>query len=247
MKKVYHSRLEQHQAYDLGDPVRLAAPLLLTGFVIFVVMTLFHPGGPANDHRVIFKEYAASTNWSVIHLGQFVGVGLLVAGLLVLYRALDLRAGAAAWTARLGAVCAATALGLYAVLQAVDGVALKQAVDTWVSAPAAEAEARFASAEVIRWVEWGARSYETLMLGSALILLGIAVALSGKLPKALGYLMALSGVTYLVQAWVLGNAGFTETNTWAILAGYVLVLAWMLWLVVIAWRAKQLTEKTAAL
>ncbi len=45
------------------------------------------------------------------------------------------------------------ALGLSGVLQAVDGVALKQAVDAWVSAPDAEEAARFASAETVRWLE----------------------------------------------------------------------------------------------
>jgi hypothetical protein len=56
--------------------------------------------------------------------------------------------------ARLGAVSAAVALALYGVLQAVDGVALKQVVDAWVRAPEAEKAARFASAETIRWLEW---------------------------------------------------------------------------------------------
>lgn len=209
----------------------------MAGFVLFVTMTLLHPGGPANNHRLIFAEYAASGSWNAVHLGQFAGMALLVAGLLVLYFALDIRDGIAAWVARLGAVSAAVALGLYGVLQAVDGVALKQAVDAWVSSPEAEAEARFAGAEAIRWIEWGARSYQTFTLGLALVLLGSAVALTARLPKALGYLMGLSGLTYLVQGWVLGSEGFSETNTFAILAGYVLILAWVVWLVVIAWRS----------
>jgi hypothetical protein len=82
-------------------------------------------------------------------------MAVIIAGLLALYFALDVRAGGAAWAARLGAVSAAVALGLYGVLQAVDGVALKQAVDAWVSAPEAEKPARFAGAETIRWLEWG--------------------------------------------------------------------------------------------
>jgi hypothetical protein len=91
---------------------------------------------------------------------------LISAGLLALYFALDVRAGGAAWVARLGAVSAAVALGLYGVLQAVDGVALKQAVNAWASAPEAEKAARFASAETIRWLEWGTRSYQSFMLVS---------------------------------------------------------------------------------
>lgn len=162
---------------------------------------------------------------------------LYVSGLPVLSRALDIRTGGAGWAARLGAISAALALGLYAVLQAIDGVALKQAVDAWVSAPAAEAEARFATAEAIRWAEWGSRSYQALILGFALMLVGLAVASTARLPKALGYLMVLSGLTYLVQGWVLGFEGFSETNTLAILAGYVLIPVWIGWLAIIAWRS----------
>jgi hypothetical protein len=131
------------------------------------------------------------------------------------------------------------ALGLYGVLQAVDGVALKQAVDAWVSAPEAEKPARFAGAETIRWLEWGARSYQSFMFGLTLILLGSAVALTAKLPRALGYLMGLSGLAYIVQGWVLGTEGFPESNTFAILGGYVLILAWIIWLIVVAWRTKE--------
>jgi hypothetical protein len=46
-------------------------------------------------------------------------------------------------------------LTLTAVAYAVDGVVLKRAVDAWVSAPASEAAARFASAETVRWLEEG--------------------------------------------------------------------------------------------
>lgn len=219
--------------------LRLSAVLLVVGFILYVIMGLLHPDGPANDHRVVFVEYANSANWTAVHLGQFAGMAVVIAGLLVLHLALDVRAGGAASVARLGAVCAAVALGLYGVLQAVDGVALKQAVDAWVSASEAEKPARFASAETVRWLEWGTRSYQSFMLGLTLILLGSAVVMTARLPRALGYLMGLSGLAYLVQGWVLGSEGFPATNTFAILAGYVLILAWIIWLVVVAWRAKE--------
>jgi hypothetical protein len=67
------------------------------------------------------------------------------------------------------------ALALTGVVYAVDGVALKQAVDAWASAPAAEKATRFANAEAIRWLEWGVRSYQDLMLGLALVLYAIVI------------------------------------------------------------------------
>jgi hypothetical protein len=57
----------------------------------------------------------------------------------------------------------------------VDGVALKQAVNAWASAPAAEKAARFAVAEGMRWLEWGTRSYESFTLGLAVMLCAIAM------------------------------------------------------------------------
>jgi hypothetical protein len=219
--------------------LRLSAVLLVVGFIFYVVVGLFHAGGPANNHPVVFAIYASSASWTAVHLGQFFGMAVIIAGLLVLHFALDLHAGGAAWAARLGAVSAAVALGLYGVLQAVDGVALKQAVDAWVRAPETEKAARFANAETIRWLEWGARSYQSFMLGLTLILLGTAVALSARLPRAIGYLMGLSGLGYIVQGWVIGSEGFSGTDTFAILGAYVLILAWTIWLVVAAWRTKE--------
>jgi len=219
--------------------LRLSAVLLVVGFIFYVVVGLLHAGGPANNHPVVFGIYASSASWTAVHLGQFVGMAVIIAGLLVLYFALDIRAGGAAWVARLGAVSAAVALGLYAVLQAVDGVALKQVVDAWVRAPEAEKAARFASAETIRWLEWGTRSYQSFMFGLTLILLGSAVAMTARLPRAIGYLMGLSGLGYIVQGWVLGSEGFSGTDTFAILGGYVLILAWIIWLLVVAWRTKE--------
>ncbi|MBT2523776.1 hypothetical protein [Arthrobacter sp. ISL-28] len=63
------------------------------------------------------------------------------------------------------------------------------------------------------------------MFGLTLILLASVVALTARLPRIFGYLMALSGLGYIVQGWVLGSEGFSTTNTFTILAGYVLILA----------------------
>jgi hydrogenase/urease accessory protein HupE len=77
------------------------------------------------------------------------------------------------------------------------------------------------------------------MFGLSLILLGSAVVLTARLPRTVGYLMVLSGLAYIVQGWVLGSEGFSGTDTFVILAGYVLILAWIIWLVVVAWRTKE--------
>ncbi|GAA2760110.1 DUF4386 family protein [Actinopolymorpha rutila] len=229
------------------NALRTPAALLLGGFITYVVVTFLHTGGPANDHKVIFDDYAGSRDWAAVHLGQFIGMATIVAGLVALHVALDIRAGTAAWLARFGAIAAGIALGLYGVLQAVDGVALKQAVDAWVGAPAADKAARFATAETVRWLEWGSRSYQCFTLGLALILLGTAVTLSKRLPKTIGLLMGLSGASYLAQGWVLGSHGFDDDNSVAILVSYALMLTWTTWLAVVAWRRRRIQTDSATL
>jgi len=215
---------------------RLSAWLLLAGQLLYIVVTQFHAGGDANNHPAIFAAYAGSGIWTAVHLGQFAGMAILLAGLLTLFFALDVQDGLARWVGCLGVASAVAALALYGVLQAVDGVALKQAVNAWASAPEAEKAARFASAEAIRWLEWGVRSYQDFALGLALLLFAAAVAREAWVPRPIAYLMALSGLAYAVQGWVAGSEGFSPTQSVAIVLAWVLSLVWMIWLVVVAWR-----------
>lgn len=90
MRKLNQTGFKNQQARYHGRPLGLASSLLIVGFLTFVTMTLLHPGGPANNHRLIFAEYAESLNWNIVHLGQFTGMGLFVAGLVVLYFALNI-------------------------------------------------------------------------------------------------------------------------------------------------------------
>ncbi|MCG2623779.1 hypothetical protein LVY72_17940 [Arthrobacter sp. I2-34] len=211
--------------------IRPAAGLVLAGVVLSVAAGLLHPDQqPANDHPAVFAEYAASTDWTAVHLGQFVGMAVFIAGLAALYPALGLRPGGLRWLGRFGLVAAGAALALYGVLQAVDGVALKQAVDAWAAAPAAQKPLRFTAAETVRWLEWGVRSYQSFLLGLALVLLGAAAAGGRRIPPGVGLLMGLSGVAWQAQGWIIGAQGFAPANQLPTLAGLVLTIGWSLWL-----------------
>ena len=215
------------------------------GQLLYIVVTLLHTGGDANNHPAIFAAYAGSGIWTAVHLGQFASMAILLAGLLALFFTLDVQAGTARWAGRFGATSATATLALYGVLQAVDGVALKQAVNTWASAPEAEKAARFASAEAIRWLEWGVRSYQNFSLGITLLLFAVAVVLTAWVPRPIAYLMGLSGLTHLVQGWVAGSEGFSPTQSVAIVVAWVLNLVWMIWLVIVARRMQD--SETSAL
>lgn len=221
---------------SFNSSLRLSAALLLVGQLLYIAITQFHTGGDANHHPSIFAAYAASGAWTAVHLGQFVAMAILLAGLLALSFGLDLQSSAVRWMGRFGAAAAVAALALYGALQAVDGVANKQADLAWVDAPEAERAARFASAEAIRWIEWGLRSYHDFALGFALLLFSAALYRSNWAPRPIPFLMALSGLAYLAQGWIVGIEGFSQTESITIVIAWIISLAWMIWLAVVARR-----------
>ncbi|MFL6046213.1 MAG: hypothetical protein ACJ72M_13970 [Propionibacteriaceae bacterium] len=224
------------------DSVRLAAVLLLAGVVVTAIAGFLHPeGADANDHQSIFAIYAASQSWTVVHLGQFIGMVIISYGLVALFFALDVRSGVGVWLNRFALLSAGAALALYGVLQAVDGVGLKQAVNAWASADNADKAARFAAAETVRWLEWAVRSYQSFVFGLALILFGAVIAVTGRVSRPIGYLMALCGLCYLAQGWIIGSSGFSSTNQIPTLLGIGLILAWTVWLLIAALRMKTAT------
>ncbi len=216
----------------------LSAGLLLGGQLLYILITQFHAGGDANDHREIFIHYAGSGDWKGVHVGQFLAMTMMVAGLVVfgsaLKPALKGRATVAmSAVAKSASMLAGVALALYAALQAVDGVGNQQVDSAWEHATRADKTARFASAEAMRWLEWGMRSYHDYALGLALIGFAFAAAAVGRLvvPKGVAWLMGAAGVAYLAQGWVVGVQGFSVADSNLIVAAWVLSLAGMGWLV----------------
>jgi hypothetical protein len=215
--------------------LRLSAALLLAGQLLYVVITLLHTGGEANNHPAIFAAYAGSAIWTAVHAAQFACMVIMLGGLLGLFSALGDHGGPISLVRRLGAASTTATLALCGVVLAVDGVALKQAVNAWATAPEAEKAARFASAETMRWLEWGTRSYENFTLGLAVLLAAVFVR-RARLPRPIAYVMGLAALTYAAQGWSAGVQGFSRTHTFAIVAAEGLNAVWMTWLLVFAWR-----------
>jgi hypothetical protein len=103
-------------------------------------------------HAAIFGAYAASATWAAVHAAQFACMAILLGGLFALFFALDAQTETARWAARFGAAATVVTLALCGGVLAVDGVALKQAVNAWADAPETEKTARFAVAEGTRWL-----------------------------------------------------------------------------------------------
>lgn len=220
--------------------LRLSSMLVLVGGVLVTVIVEFlHPSGGGTTYESVLATWAVSWDWTAIHLGQFIGMAGIGAGLLVLFFALGLSQGAPRWVGFFGALAAGVSIALAAVTFAVDGVANKMAANAWASAPVAEQATRFASAQALRWLEIGTSSYLDFLLGLALVLFALVIVQTERVPRPIGYLMGLSGLAFFVQGWVIGTTGFSSATFLPTTAGYTLLGASMIWLLIVAWLGKE--------
>ncbi len=214
--------------------IRLAALLVLAGEIVYQVAQHFHFEGGRTPIEV-FSGYATSAPWTLVHEAQFLASVIVLFGLLALFVTLGSSAGLLGMTNRFAAAAAVAAFALNAVLYAVDGVALKQAVDAWVSASAAEQPAFFAVVQGVRGMEWGLRGYVDYTTGLTLILFAVVIAATGRVPRPVGYLMGLAGVAYAVQGYGYGRGYTAISGNQFVLnsSNYeFLMVVWAIWLLV---------------
>jgi hypothetical protein len=214
------------------------------GFVVNAIQRMiWHPSGAEDDHEAIFREYAASDAWEATHLAEFVLVLVALAGLLVLCRALRPETP---YLALLAASALIASGATWAALQAVDGVALKQAVDAWVGTSGSEEATRFGNAETVRWLEWGLQSYFRVLLGLAFLLLGSAAVVSRLVPSWLGLLLAVGGLLSLAIGFSVAYAGLESGFQDAVgLALQLVVLVFTVGLLVVGRRTRDPATRAA--
>src|SRR5215210_3274064 len=192
---------------------RIGAIALPLGVILFVVVTaIFHPHREAPmDNPAVFMEYAQSDSWVAIHLAQWFAALLLIGGLVALYYSITAKPEANAAVARFGFAAALLTGASLTMLQAVDGVALKWAVDAWASAPADQEVAAFSAAAALRWTEYSLQSFSFILLGLTFILYGVAIALGTVYPRWLGWVAVGSGVAWIVHGVMVPYFGLFDS------------------------------------
>jgi hypothetical protein len=212
--------------------------MAFAGFLLQLVASSQHPGTtPPNESAAVFREYAASGAWTMVHLGQFAG-GLLVAlALLFIARALP-RTGVAGALAFVGGVAAAIWAGIFAVQMAVDGFALKATIDAWVAAPPADRSAAFLVAESVRSIEKGLSSLFHLMNGTAILMLGLAVAIGRTFPAWLGWFGTAAGVGYILGGIATAHTGFSSEASQILSAALLPGIVFLFGMAIAMWRLR---------
>ena len=123
---------------------------------------------------------------------------------------------------------------MFTVLQAVDGIALKRAVDAWTSAPAAQETATFAAAEAVRWIEIAMNSLSFLLTELTLFLYGLTIALGTVYPRWVGLIAMVSGAAFMYDGAVVACEGYVPSIVK--LVGILLLAVWVFIMAVLLWR-----------
>ena len=230
--------------------LRLGTVAFLAGIVIFMVSTVLHPSreDPTN-HPLVFTEYAEDDLWVASHIGQFAGgMFIFAGGIVALFRLLSRSesntASALAWLGLVVSIATASAL---TILQAVDGVALKIAVDTWYAIPSSPSSSNadseegqqaiaFRVAEGIRWTEIGVNSYFRILQGAVGVIFGVAIAVSAVLSRWIGAVGIFAGIATIVLGVSVAYVGFGTVGSIEDIVSTWTYIAWVVILGIFMWR-----------
>jgi hypothetical protein len=187
-----------------------------------------------NDAPAAFAEYAASTSWVATHLGQFAGIALLAVALVAL--AASVEAGAPSAWARVGVVGVAASVAAAAVLQAVDGVALKLMVDRWARASGEDRMRAFEGAFAVRQIEIGAASLLSILFGTTIAVFGVALLQSRRFPAWLGWVGLAGALGVIASGVAQAYAGFSALAMMLSMPASCLLLFWAILAGRLLWR-----------
>ena len=245
----------QQNTPDLERPMlRMGSVAFLAGLVIAVVSTIvFHPTGEdLMDNPVIFAVYAEDDLRIASHIGQFAGILLIfAAGFVALHRLLARsESGSAEALAWLGLVAAIITASTFTILQAVDGIALKVAVDTWYAAPpsadAGEEKAiALRVAEGIRWTEWGIQAYYRMLQGTVAVIFGVAIAKSALLSRWIGAVGVFAGAVTIAAGVVVAYVGFSSVRDPVADLSTLILYPWIIILGIFMWRKTRVKKMVA--
>ena len=214
--------------------LRTGAVLAIVGAIAFMVGQSIGPSVDPDDTAAFLQDTAESTTSVAGYLLVFVGNALMVGALVALYRSITDGPGAA--LARLGFATALVALAVNAVWLGIQGMATKELAEAWVNAPAEEKAAAFRVAEAVQHMVIGVASLGSVLYGTAILLYGLAVALSNIYPRWLGWVAVVVGVGTAVAGLLLFLIGISLGTLIPYALFSILSLLWVLVMGVLMWR-----------
>jgi hypothetical protein len=180
----------------------------LAGAIIMILSTMIHPSGedPFN-HPLVLAEFVT------------------------IYRLLtNAESSITSLLGLIGFAFAIVTASTFAILQAVDGVALKFAVDSWMaSSNEEEKDTIFRVAEGIRWTEYGVNSVFRLLQGTVEIIFGLAIAKSIIVNRWIGVGGVIIGLITIIAGVEVSYLAFAYPNFEGIRGiSMIVFLAWVI-------------------
>src|SRR5919198_2989282 len=124
--------------------------------------------------------------------------------------------------------------------------ALKRAVDSWYTTPAAPASEEkaiaFRVAEGIRWTEIGINSINRIIQGAVAIIFGVAIAKSALLSRWIGGFGIFAGAATIIAGVGVAYVGFAPLPIVGDVAT-ITSFAWVVILGIFMWRKTRVKEK----
>ncbi len=214
---------------------RIGAVGAIAGAILLLVATSLHPlEADPNDPEAAFAEYAADDLWVATHLGQFFAIVAIAVGLIALSD--TLRQGRAASWATLGRAGAIASVAAAAVLQAVDGIALKFMVDRWAASAPPQRGLVFEAAFGVRQIEAGLASLMSITFGLTVLAYGVALAFS-RYPRWLGWMAVLGGLATVCGGVALAYTGFSALAMGINMPASIVLLIWLVAVGTFLWRS----------
>ncbi len=138
----------------------------------------------------------------------------------------------------LGGAAAIVVAAVFAVQMAVDGVALKGAINAWtITTNSTDRTAAFLVADGIRSVEKALSALFLVGNGFTLVALGLALAIGRLGPRWLGWLGTTTGLVFLVEGVIVANTGFSAPAATVALIPTVLLPIFLLGTAFTMWRS----------
>jgi hypothetical protein len=225
---------------DSGE-CKPGAACAIGGGSLLLVGTYLHPvPAEPNDAAQAFAAYAADRFWVASHLLQLIGIVLALAALVILAQQLETRS-TKVWS-RLASAGAIASMALAAMLQAVDGIALRAMVQNWATAAATQKDVAFQSAFAVRQVEIGLASVLNLLLGATATLYGVALLDDPTYPKWVGGLAIVGGAPTSLSGVVMAFSGFSELEMAINMPASFILVVWVMVLGAFFWGLRRVSR-----
>jgi hypothetical protein len=215
---------------------KIGSASAIVGMILAIIFNILHPRASDTSAAALVPKIAASGIWRTDHLALAVAVVLATCGLVAIYRSITAGRGAA--LARLGFAGALVSAGVFLVLIAMDGVAMKELAQAWAGAPAAEKATAFRVAAAVGEVNAAIFFLWTFaFFGVTILLYGLAVALSDVYPKWLGWVAVLAALGSAAIAVVEIYSGPSNLWTNVLFPIFSIIISvWLLVMGVLLWR-----------